>query len=383
MTAQLTVASASWADRWAVWRNRLIANPRFQRWAAGFPLTRFVARRRARATFDLVAGFVYSQVLQACVQLDLLAALRDTPRSLDGIARHCKLELDAARRLVEAAVALDLLEPRAGDRYGLGALGAQIDGNPAVLAMVRHHAMFYADLRDPVALLRGTAPSTQLAEYWPYASTADPSALTSERIAAYTRLMSASQSLIADEVLDAFPLRDVRALLDVGGGDGTFLAAVAARYPALSLALFDLPAVADLARVRLAAQGLDSRIDVFGGSFLSDALPADRDLISFVRVLHDHDDDRVLTALQAAARALRPGGRVLIAEPFAGARGAQTMGAAYFAFYLLAMGSGRARTPAELAQLLGAAGFEPPVEVPTRVPLQTGVLVARVRKPAL
>jgi demethylspheroidene O-methyltransferase len=383
VTAQLTVPSDSWADRWANWRNRVIANPRFQRWAASFPLTRFVARRRARATFDLVAGFVYSQVLQACVQLDLFAAVREAPLSLDAIARHCKLGADAARRLVEAAVALDLLECRSRDQYGLGALGAQIDGNAAVLAMVRHHAMFYADLRDPVALLRGTAPDTQLAAYWPYASSADPRELPSEQIAAYTRLMAASQSLIADEVLDAFPLRDVQSLLDVGGGDGTFLTAVAARYPTLSLALFDLPAVADLARMRLAAQGLESRIEVHGGSFLTDALPSGRNLISFVRVLHDHDDDRVLTVLRAAARALRPGGRVLIAEPLAGATGAQTMGAAYFAFYLLAMGSGRARTPAELAQLLAAAGFEAPVEVPTRVPLQTGVLVARVKKSAL
>ena len=53
------------------WANRLQANPRFRRFAAAFPLTRFVARRRARALFDLCAGFVYTQVLTACVRLDL------------------------------------------------------------------------------------------------------------------------------------------------------------------------------------------------------------------------------------------------------------------------------------------------------------------------
>ena len=33
----------AWADRWLAWRNRLVASPRFQRWAAGFPLTRRIA----------------------------------------------------------------------------------------------------------------------------------------------------------------------------------------------------------------------------------------------------------------------------------------------------------------------------------------------------
>ncbi|MFZ4534249.1 MAG: hypothetical protein ACOYOJ_20875, partial [Alsobacter sp.] len=62
----------SWRDRWYAWRDRTIASPAFQRWAAGFPLTRPVARRRAAELFDLVAGFVSSQVLAAVVRLRLL-----------------------------------------------------------------------------------------------------------------------------------------------------------------------------------------------------------------------------------------------------------------------------------------------------------------------
>ena len=36
-------------SRWLALRNRLLANPRFQRWAVDFPLTRPLAQRRARA----------------------------------------------------------------------------------------------------------------------------------------------------------------------------------------------------------------------------------------------------------------------------------------------------------------------------------------------
>jgi demethylspheroidene O-methyltransferase len=53
------------------------------------------------------------------------------------------------------------------------------------------------------------------------------------------------------------------------------------------------------------------------------------------------------------------------------------MGDAYFGFYLLAMRGGRSRTAADLSALVQAAGFERVRELPTPIPLQVGVLVAR------
>ena len=120
------------AERWRNLRNRLIASPRFQRLAADFPLTRFVARRRARALFDLCAGFVYSQILAACVRLDLFARLADGPRSVGELAAGMELPRDSARRLLRAAAALSLVRPLPGDRYALDDLGAAMLGNPGV-----------------------------------------------------------------------------------------------------------------------------------------------------------------------------------------------------------------------------------------------------------
>jgi demethylspheroidene O-methyltransferase len=191
--------------------------------------------------------------------------------------------------------------------------------------------------------------------------------------------MSASQGLVAEEVLDAHDFSRHRRVLDVGGGDGTFLRAVARRVPEIDLALFDLPGVAAQATARFAEAGLSSRATVTAGDFSRDPLPSGADLVTFVRVLHDHDDPRVERLLAAAHEALAPGGTLLIAEPLAGTTGAERMGDAYFGVYLWAMGSGRPRTAQELAGMLQRAGFEAPVERPTRVPLQTRVLVSRRR----
>jgi demethylspheroidene O-methyltransferase len=358
-------------------RDRLVGSPRFRRWAAAFPFTRPIARRRTRALFDLCAGFVYSQVLQACVQLRLFDILADGPRTADVLAGRLGIPQERMRRLLLAAASLKLLARRRDGRFGLGPLGAAMVGNAAVSAMVLHHRELYADLSDPVGLLRAQPEATGLSRYWAYSGNADAAGLGHGQVADYTALMAASQPLVADEVLAAYRIGRHRCLLDVGGGDGSFLQAAAARAPELRLMLFDLPPVADQARARLAAAGLAGRFTAAAGDFLADPLPQGADIVSLVRVIHDHDNPAALEILRAVRRALPPGGTLLLAEPMAGTPGAEPIGDAYFGFYLMAMGRGRARTQAELVALLSAAGFGSVRRAPTHTPLLVSVLVAK------
>jgi demethylspheroidene O-methyltransferase len=364
-------------DRFLAWRDRQIADPAFRRWAAGSLLTRWIARRRAAELFDLVAGFVYSQVLLACVRLRMFEILAAGPLSPEMLAPRLGLDLTATQRLVAAAISVRLLEHRRSGRVGLGPLGSPMVGNTAVAAMVEHHAALYSDLRDPVALLRGEAPAS-LAGYWPYATgSSGAGKMSTERVAEYSALMSASQSLVTDELLDAYDLRQHRCLLDVGGGEGRFLAAVARRAPHLQLMLFDLPPVVERARMQLEFEGLGSRLKLASGDFFANELPVGADLVSLIRVAFDHPDDRVLAVLRAVRRALPPGGTLLLAEPMAATPGAEAMGDAYFGFYLFAMGQGRPRSAAELTALLRAAGFGSVRWLKVRMPLHTQILVAQ------
>lgn len=365
-----------WGERWRDWRNRTIANPAFQRWAAAFPLTRPLARRHAGEVFDLVAGFVYSQVLLAAVRVRLFDLLADGARPEAELAERIGLDAEGTERLLAAAAALELVERRRGGRVALGRLGAPLVGNRALASMIEHHATLYADLRDPLALLRREGRPA-MAGYWPYAAHDGAAALGADRVAEYSALMSASQPLVAREVLDAYDFGRHRCLLDVGGGEGTFLNAVARQAPRLPLMLFDLPAVADRAQARFAAWGLLDRASAHGGDFFADPLPTGADIVSLVRVCFDHPDERVLALLRNVRRALPPDGTLLLAEPMAGVPGAEAMGDAYFGFYLLAMGRGRPRSAAQLGALLQAAGFGAVRALPTRLPLQAGVLVAR------
>lgn len=376
--------AAPWAVRWLErlrdQRDRLLANERFRAAASRFALTRPIARGHARELFDLVSGFVYSQVLLACVQLRLFERLARSPLSAAELAQQTDIPVLSAERLLCAALALRLVQRRApgpdgSSRYGLGPLGAAMLNNPGVAAMVEHHPRFYDDLADPVALLRKEQGGA-LAAYWSYATAAQPGVLANDSVAPYSALMSASQPLVAGQVLDAYDIGRHRCLLDVGGGEGVFVAAALQRAQRLQALLFDLPAVAESAHARLAEMGLGDRAQTFGGDFTLDALPGGADVVSLVRVLYDHGDARALQILAAVRRAVPTGTPLLVAEPMAETPGAERLGA-YFGMYLQAMGSGRVRSVSELTALLNEAGFRPVRPVRTAVPLQAGLLVAR------
>jgi len=374
------------------YRNRLIASPGFQRFASHHWPFRLIARRRAVALFDLCAGFVYSQVLFACVQLDLFQRLsggaRSVPDLLSDPDMASDLDAEALQRLLRAAVALGLLEERAHKQFALGAQGAAVLANPGISAMVRHHTYLYQDLIQPVAMLQRQHAPTHMQRFWRYAlDNAADAELTAaggqssqdNEYRLYSELMASSQHMIAEQVLAAFDFSAYASALDIGGGVGEFLDHLSRCQPQLQLGLMDLPPVIEQARARQSGAEHQRR-RFYPGSFLEVEIPGGYDLITLVRVLHDHDDEVVRCLLSRCAQAMSAGGRLLIAEPLAKTTGAEAMGDAYFGMYLFAMGQGRPRSFKEYQGFLQQAGFRRVRHIKTSIPMLCSLIVASVDK---
>lgn len=352
---------------------RLIASRRFQSFCAATPVLRRFARRDGEALFDLVAGFVHSQVLWSVVELRLLHHLADGPQGVAGLARGAGIAPDRLVVLCNAACALGLMSRKA-DTYRLARKGAALLGVPGLEAMISHHAVLYRDLSDPLALLRGG--ETELSRFWPYVFGAG--AAEDPQVAArYSQLMADSQALVAEETLRRINLSDAQEVLDIGGGSGAFLTALGQRHAKPRLHLFDLPAVVPAAEARFGAAGLSARLRVTPGSFRDDALPAGADVVTLIRVLYDHGDDTVLDLMRKVHAALPPGGRLVVSEPMTGAARPSRSGDAYFAVYCMAMQTGRARDPDQIRALMMRAGFARMRDHGTTRPFVTHVLSAR------
>ena len=372
---------SEWHDSWRRWLQRLYASERLYKWSLSNPFTRRITRRRTRQLFDLMAGFVHSQVLLACVRLQLFALLRDAPETPAALARRTGVPEAELQRLLLSAVSLGLLEYRSGGRLGLGPLGVPLTTHPGVAQMVEHNQLLYRDLQDPLAFLR-QGRSGDMASYWPYAHgglAAVQAPGAADQVGRYSDLMGESQGFVVHEILTSYFFGEHRCVLDVGAGQGRFVSALARHAPHLQLQMFDLPPVLAQARERLARDGLTERVQLHPGSFLDDPLPTGADLVTLVRVLHDHPDAVVRQILQKAHAALPAGGVLLVAEPMAQEADVPSaqQADAYYHFYLMAMGAGRLRTPQEIAALLREAGFAAIEQVPNAMPIHGQLVIGR------
>lgn len=368
-------APAPQTRRGGSWLTRAWMNPRLHAAVARIPGLGRISRSEGAAMFGLVGGFVNSQILLALVELGVLDTLVAGPQSAAALARPAGLAEDRMAILLQGGAALRLLKRRRDGRFALTRRGAVLLGVPGLIGMIRHHAVFYRDLTDPVALLRG-GTETELARFWPYVFGAG-GATDPQVTASYSTLMSDTQGLVAEDTLRCADLSGVTRLMDIGGGTGAFLAAAGARHRSLDLTLFDLPAVVGPARARFAAAGMADRVTILPGSFRDDPIPVGADAISLVRVLYDHADDTVTNLLAAVYAALPKGGRLIISEPMSGGDVPDAITDTYFAFYTLAMGTGRTRSAARIAELVTAAGFEQVTIRPGPRPYITGLVLAR------
>lgn len=364
------------AVRFRHWRNRKIASAGFRNWIMRIPGLRSIANRKAAALFRLTAGFVFTQVLTTCVRLGVFEQLVKGARSAEQLALASGIPAEKMQLLLEQAERLALVTQVGPGSWMLDDAGAVVAADRGITEMVLHHELLYRDLGAPEELLKNPEKETHLKSFWAYARGRHTLELDENTAQKYSRLMHSSQSMLSDCILDAHDFGRYGSILDVGGGDGSFLTACAARHPGLRLHLFDLPVVAEMARESLSANGLGNRASVHGGDFVSSPIPDVADCVCLVRILCDHDDERVQEILKNLHASLRPGTRLMIAEAMSGPSEGARLAAVYFSFYFLAMGSGRCRSDAEIRDLLTKSGFSSPRTVNTNNPLLATLVIA-------
>ncbi|MEU5695819.1 methyltransferase [Actinosynnema sp. NPDC020468] len=171
----------------------------------------------------------------------------------------------------------------------------------------------------------------------------------------------------------AYDLGGVRRLVDVGGGNGQFLAGLLTANPGMSGVLFDRPHVAPGAVPWLTESGVLDRCEVVGGDFF-DSVPSGGDAYLLKRVFYDFSDEQVVRILSNVRSAMDPAGRVLVLDGVVRADNRWDPGKIHD-LYVLGMGQGRCRTRAEMGALFAAAGLRLTRVAPTGIfPLVEGRL---------
>lgn len=171
----------------------------------------------------------------------------------------------------------------------------------------------------------------------------------------------------------AFP--DTGLLVDVGGGDGTLLAAILATRPQLRGVLLEQPHVVPQAQATLAAKGVSERVEVVGGDFFT-TVPSEGDCYVLSAVLHDWGDEAAIAILKQCRLAMPPEAKLVVVEQVLSPGADQSAVKLADVHMLLTNAGGKERTEAEWRELLQTAGFE--LQARTRLNSTFEVLQARI-----
>ncbi len=343
-----------------------------------------------------------------------------TAEASPGTAANPALDLDLMRAMVRgfqlAVMLREAAELGLADRVGAGprpiqALAAEVGAHPgALLRLCRALAAFGIFALDAEARLSHTSRSTCLqsdarptlhhaARYWTTPGNWDAwgafgHALRTggcpfemvfgqpsfdylhdhpEEAVLFDAFMRHSPDDRHAAVAEALDLAGAGLVVDVGGGDGSLLAALLTANTGLRGLLYDRSHVVSGAPAVLAAAGVAARCRVEAGDFF-ERVPAGGDVYVLSQVLHDWDDGRAGLVLRRCRAAMVPGARLAVVErilPELG-READAGDATDFLadMQMMAILTGRERTASEFATLLATAGFAPRGVLATRSPFR-------------
>jgi hypothetical protein len=169
---------------------------------------------------------------------------------------------------------------------------------------------FTSLVRDPSRF----AAEGRLFELFDYRLALVPSLDNYRRTRAWMRLTSTLTRYEARAALTLYDFGGHRRMLDVGGNSGEFVRQVCSRHVALRATVFDLPLVCEIGMEHVLPEAECPRIAFQPGDLRQDSLPPGHDLISFKSMLHDWPQEDADRFLEAAVKAVQPGGTVLIFE---------------------------------------------------------------------
>ncbi|MDQ1019018.1 methyltransferase [Streptomyces afghaniensis] len=315
---------------------------------------------------EFIGNSIKYAAVTTAAKLGIFKALRQGPKRLDELAEAIGASPEGTQAVADVAAAVGWLELTDG-RYGTGPLAArwlgedtEFDFTPALLWAYELTNVLW-DLPQAV---RDGKPAQSLWERW----AGNPQAGRD-----FSEYMKVKSRLTVPAIIDAVPVPEgARRLLDLGGSHGLHSMAFCRRYPELTATILDLPEALAATGDALAAEGLAERVTLRRGSFLTEDLGEGYDVVLLFEIVHNHTDAENRDLIARAAKALRPGGKVVVLEDVRGEELDEHNAA--FSLAMFACSGDRTYSLPEIGEWLTGAGLASVehISLPSSVSLVVG-----------
>lgn len=266
----------------------------------------------------MVNGFQLAQAIHVAAALGVADHLASGPRSSDDLAAAVGAHPGALYRLLRALAAFGVFHETPHREFELTPLGQCLRSDAP--QPVRPYALFAAEASQWAAwgaLLHSVKTGENAfravhgVDVWQHRA-AHP-----EQNALFNAAMTGNSRRVDHAVVDACALEGTPTVVDVGGGEGSLLAALLRACPGARGVLFDRPHVLAAATRVLAEAGVAARCDVVGGDMF-DAVPAGADVYLMKYVIHDWPDAEASKVLASCRRAMGPAAVLWIIDRLVG-----------------------------------------------------------------
>jgi hypothetical protein len=303
-------------------------------------------------TIESLADAVYpSFAMLAGMELDLFTPLRDGPLTVEEIAQAAGTDRAKTAPLLYALVAVGLLKVDGG-RF-LNSPEANrflVRGKPDYIGM-RHHA--YRRRWNSALCVAETIRTGVPQRGMDYARMPTDVRESFYR-GTFTECLAAGRELAKSQDFSGF-----RSLVDVGGGSGGLVIAMAEAWPNLSVTIADLPAIAPIAQRYIDEAGFATRINVCPTNVVSDPLSGSYDVAVMRGLFPVLTPEQIRSALANVYPALTPGSPLyVVGWILDDSRTSPLSYATYNLLFVNDYADGLIRTEAEHRAWLEEAGFE-------------------------
>lgn len=305
---------------------------------------------------QLTTAYWTSQVVYVTAKLGIPDLLTTGGRGSDELAAATGTHSPSLYRLLRAAASLGLFTEDADRRFSLTVLGAALRSDApgsmrgwAVLLSEPWFRSGWDNLLYSVRTGKSGFAHAHGASLWDYL------ALNEAAAATFNEGITSVSPMKARAILETYDFSRFGTVVDVGGGQGSLMAAILAAHPAIRGILFDLPRVVESAPPVLKGAGVDDRCRVIGGDFFA-SVPVGGDVYVLATIIHDFDDDLAATILRICHRAMTAGTRLVLIEEVIPA-GDTYHPSKFDDLNMLVTLHGRERTADEFRTLFETSGF--------------------------
>ena len=333
-----------------------------------------------RVLRELIMGFRNTQLIAVASKLNIAAHLKDGPKTAEHLAEITNTNPRALYRLLRALTSIGLFEEGAKNTFFSTPIANLLcDQNPHSL---RNVAILYGEewVWKAYNQLGYSVEKGQPAFNYVHGASLYEY-LEQDHIAAerFNNAMSAFSGDEATAICDAYSFSSAQKIIDIGGGHGAFVLALSKIYPHLSGTVFDQPGVIDTVKMRMVAEGNESKISYASGDFFRE-VPGGGDIYVLKSILHNWDDQSVITILGNCRKAMKNNGKLLIIERVVPSENERSE-AKLFDINMLLMTGGQERKREEYSELLSSAGYNLSRVISTRSPVSVLEAIPKEERP--